>query len=277
MNQDKPTPDDVVRKTAAMVRLLHKLMDDYGNELSQDVEFGAPAPTVDLVGFVAWLRNRLPMTSIDEIENYLTATNTTMPVWDMMVEIIEHEAGINRLVPLWPEIMLANRPNPTYPLSSICTLVVLRWKDGKAIPLSSFIPWEFAGLDHTFTDGMCCSMVQTSAHNLSHILGDTGLDKLHAQSFRAEPRHFEVMINLMKAIASGEVSVINKDREIRAIPDIDREGCLSAVSLLSDMFVPPVPEGVAPQLAKVRAQIAAKAQDAAAPATKPPQPTSGWA
>lgn len=132
--------------------------------------------------FLAWLSNRANLWSLEQIAEILQTSGAEMPVWQTVAALCDDPLGANRLSALWQRVLLADRAAPNPPLFSAHHVVLLRWQDGKASLLSSYIdPSGLGEEESAITDGMVTMLLPVQSSYFADQIIKQGLDRLHQE------------------------------------------------------------------------------------------------
>jgi hypothetical protein len=195
----KPTPNefDDINATMRLVRLFGY----YAIRYCEDNDVPLPQRShIDPHAFGEWLSDRLSYNDYDEREAVLKATNCEDLDWEKMRAILDSPGGITKISAIWGQVAMHYRAAPQNPLESIHLIALLKYADGKAVPLSSFIPKELV-VQCQFTDGRAADLVANGAHMLANTFYSVSIDALHNESaVQADEFIFEMLMGVCQQV-----------------------------------------------------------------------------
>lgn len=266
--------DETIVRTEALIRLCSVLFQEWcDSNLTTQEESSRLSP----VDFIMWVRENLEYRTTPQIADICLKADVTEPTWEQFLAYVDDPVGANRLAAIWPQVTLAWRGKPANEVSSLHVLGLLKWADGRSLPLSCFVPSEIANSRGVLDDGAVCTLLQINAHNLSDIVVEQSLDTLYTQaSNNTTESDFHVMMGLMLQVLRGDLLLVSKNSQKPVqIDSVRLPGCLAIVRLLQFMYAPPIPKFVQGYIDQFHAERTAAAEQAAAP--DQPKQTGGWA
>jgi hypothetical protein len=189
--------------------------------------------------------------------------------------LADEPTGANQLAGVWPQITLNFRGKPRNRLESIHTVCLLKWDDGRVVPLSSFVPAELSSVQGEFTDGSVATLMQVGANNLMQMLMQFSLDHLHDhKSSEADDNAYEVVMGLvLKLLNGGQIIDPVSGQQLRVADDMIPR-CQEVMRVLQSMFRPPIAPQIQQQIQQVR-QRRERKQTMQRPDAHA-QPEGGW-
>lgn len=133
------------------------------------------AAAVDPVAFLDWYNTNNFLFNRAEVTQELGIDDDC---FDYPDGICGTPAGANRLAGVWHRIALSKRPEPEHEVESVTLVAMIKWRDGKLIPISSFVPMVMGKDAPGFDDGIVCSMIASHGHELMNPVVQSGLDGL---------------------------------------------------------------------------------------------------
>jgi hypothetical protein len=228
--------------------------------------------------FLDWFRE-LDSTCTFEIRDaYIEQAGVDPVAWDALVALAHDPLGANRLAGVWPQVVLKNRGEPAHGLESLHVIVLLRWRDGKAAPLSSWAHVDLAEAGTVLDDGAVCTLVQTRAHDLMEMIASKSLDTIHDDhAVQANDHAFDVLMGLMLKVIRGARILDEGSTEAQALHPNVRGDIEMVFRLLQGMFRPPLAPQVREYLEARRAERYAQLHPPESPQPEAPQsePSTG--
>lgn len=281
-SEPTPVPQEERNTTLQLIKLAHHMLVDYCAIHNIPPETAAQRVAVNV--FLDWARQRFDMMTQEDAESLRNEAKVSPKAFDTLSALAHDELGPNKLAGVWSQVVLQHRGNPTFEVESLHTICLVKWKDGRSGLLSNFVPAELASEEAVFTDGMICTLIQTSAHALMEIVRDNSLDRLHSeQSMDASDASYDILMGLLLKIIQG-ASIIEQGQFLspeaedalkqyaRKLDPKKRAGCEGVMRTLQAMFRPPIPPQVVELIQHRRAKRLAKMPSH----TPPTYPASGW-
>ncbi len=209
---------------------------------------------VSPVPFLSWLREKAVTLSADDAISYWQQAEVGEVVWHALLDMAHDPMGANQLQTVWLAVTLADRPKPAVRVESIHVISLIKWQDGKAMPLSSLVPRELVNNAHLIDDAVACTSIQMQSASLVEVLRQMGLD--HAHDFRADmadEEAFEVLMGLLLKILQGATIIDPSSGQQLKLGHHMVERCQRVQRLLQAMFRPPIPPEVRAEIEKQRA------------------------
>ena len=260
-----PQNDHVIRRTEQLLKLCQYLFHETYctlNDIPKDKVIQVPVQD-----FVMWLHGYMNQLSSDDECAICEAAGVEHAIWDFLYARCHEQDGVNQLAGVWPQIALSSRGKPKDKLESMHMCVTLRWKDGRVVPVSAFVPCELASSDAEFTDGIVCTLIQSNAHGLMQVVRDIGLDDLHdKQATVASDAAYEQLMGLVILCLEG-AKIIRPGMEVKPENVVElapeaREAALTVKMLIQKIYRPPMDPGVRSIMQQLRARKQQKEQQA---------------
>jgi hypothetical protein len=156
--------------------------------------------------FLAWLNERWPMVDQTALREDLQVSDESIT----FVDAIVHAAnGALTIQPVWPRIVLHDRPWPKHQVKSLHTVMLIEWEDGTLYPASRYLPMMLAsgpGLQgHAGCNDALLACQLFSTRDWIQDIIHTSLDVIHdtrAANYGGD-HPFDVMMGLMLWIVAA--------------------------------------------------------------------------
>lgn len=208
--------------------------------------------------FLGWLQSQSGLFDVGDI---LEKSGVDASVWDFIWTVIGSGSAVESLMPVWYAICLSDRPDPSHDLAAVHAVLLITWKDGRVMPLSSHVSQDLLAPSLKLNDGLVANIIRRTV--LSLFVGNVvehGLDTLHDQSrdYRGTTAvdPYEYLAGLVAKNLAGD-----------SIPEAYRKPVADVWRLLQALFRPPIDPAI-------RAQIEAQRRRAAGPGGS--AVTGGW-
>lgn len=261
--------------TKSLTKLCAILFEEFCQEREIPAEHVA---SVSPVPFLAWFCEKNVITAAEAMQDYCTRAEAGEVVWQALVDLAHDPMGANQLQTVWYTVTLGGRPDPKDRLDSIHVIALLKWADGRAMPLSSFVPRELVNDARKFNDGIACTTIQMQAASLVEALRQIGLNDAHDfRSQVADEEAFEIVMGLLLKILMGATIIDPQTEQHVKLGKELLERCQNVQRLLQAMYRPPLPPEIQARIEAKRAEE--RAQEArqrppSSPLILPGQ--SGW-
>lgn len=172
-----------------------------------------------------WLRQRWGGI-LDEVEGYALAAyeQERDEVCDKLKVHPDHflfvtklaysYAGPSQVTPIWPSVVLVDRPPPKVPLRSLHACFLLEWEDGSFMPYSCFVPAELASTagvpaENGLTDAVVANQLWAFVRSWVADIVTQGIDVLRdTKSSRYGGEYpFNVLMGLMRYIVEANKAI----------------------------------------------------------------------
>lgn len=261
--------------TKSLLKLCAILFEEFCQEREISEEHVA---TVSPVPFLAWFREKNVITVAESVQDYCARAEAGEVVWHALADLAHDSMGANQLQTIWHAVTLGNRPDPKDRLDSIHVIALLKWTDGRAMPLSSYVPRELVNSSHKFNDGIACTTIQMQAASLVEALRQIGLNDAHDfRSQIADEEAFEVVMGILLKILMGAAIIDPQTGQHVKLGKELMDRCQNVQRLLQAMYRPPLPPEIRQQIEAKRAEERAQEErqkPSASPLILPGQ--SGW-
>jgi hypothetical protein len=206
-------------------------------------------PDLQPADFLAWLASM----QISELELSLKL-GVSEKSCAFVLGLAHDPAGVNRLIVMWPYLILKHR-KMKYPLQSMQLFLVLHWRDQVVAPLSVYIHQDALIGGSVLDDAAVCGTVTQNSDSLLRDIKSIGLDGIHdkqsGNGIFAAPR----IIQLTQDIVNGVV----KRNEV---PDSDIAAVNQLLLFVSTMFPSDLPDHIKEAVAAGNRQAIAEAAEA---------------
>ena len=265
----EPEPDQIIVNTQELLRLTCALFDLYCEQ--NDVPEQS-RPNVNVVAFLQWFSASGFTYYSEAVQDLCAGANAEEKTWNVLVHMAEQPLGANLLQTVWPQVVLAHRAQPKTRVDSMHLIALIKWMDGRAAPLSCYVPRELCDPSAVFDDGKMATVLQMQANSLVESVRTIGLDHLHDfRSQMADEGAFDALMGLILMVLNGAPVVNDKGETVKLGPHTV-ERCTNVFRLLQAMFRPPLPPEIR---AQIEARRAAEVSGGFQP-IDPPEIKGGW-
>ena len=273
-NDSNEGSDPTVIKTEQLIALTTTFFQEFCEETELDPMHGAQVNHVD---FLEWLNNRRTTLTVDAATQYCEKAKCSMITWHALMNLADDPGGANQLMVVWDQVVLAYRGTPVNQLDSLHMIVLLKWKDGRVAPLSSYVPGELANNQGIFTDGGVCSLLQLTAHSLKQTILQMPLDAIHdGHSQVADDNSYEILMGLLLKIIRGAKFVDPDNEQVMNLDPKWKDSCTNVMRTLQAMFRPPIPPEVRQEIKRRQRQMQKAQEQGNDNVIMPGKPQSGW-
>jgi len=262
------------QQTEQLLQLVGRLFHTHCEEREIPLD---QAGQVNPINFLEWLKEHIKLWNVEDVQELCEEVGCATAVFDRLVSLSEDPTGPNQLAGVWPQVTLAFRGSPQNELASIHSVVLLKWRDGRVVPLSSFVPAELSSVNGELSDGNVCTLIQVGARNIMEMVVNFSLDDLHDhKSSYADDQAYEMLMGLVIKMLQGAIIIDPTDEDSIKLPpekrlrlrDDLKPRVQDVMRVFQSMFRPPIAPEVQKQINAMREQQVAAKQQA-----KPPAPT----
>jgi len=197
-------------------------------------------PDVTPYDFLSWLHGYQNQVNPGTMAEGL-GVDTAAVVY--MLGMANEPTGPNKLIAMWPYVILSQRVTKN-PLLSMQLFLVLTWEDRTVAPLSIFLHRDVT--EGPLNDAAVCSTVTTHSQSLLREVMERGLDHVHDSRQGNGLFGSSRIVQLIQGLVNGTV-----DRA--AVPDSDMVAANQLLHFMAQMFIDHVPQEAAEELrAKAR-------------------------
>lgn len=201
----------------------------------------AQFPTISPADLVRWLAMRKITLSPHTIANDL-GERSSLEAAEFMLRLPDDPTGANRLVSMWPYLIMANR-TAERKLRSFQIFAVLCWDDDVVCALSKLIHRDVVGQDITNAD--VAHAITTQPADMMNDIVEHGLDGLHAMHVINELRGSPGTIDLIRQ----SLNLSPQHFTTEQIAQIE-----ALLIFFANFFVKEVPQHLCDEAAEVRKQ-----------------------
>jgi hypothetical protein len=274
MEDENPGIDGVVIQTDAMLKLCKVLWEEY---CAQHETTPAKAWETDHLEFLGWLRGQQSLWTSDNVEHFCTQAQADPKTWDVLMFIPDEVNSISQFARIWPQVTMAYRPQPAVELESLHTVMLLKFKDGRVAPLSSFVPAEMASEGASFGDGTLATMMAVTADQLIAGFKKVGLADIYKNRTQATSEEaFNTVMGLLLKLLQGAEIINPEDGQRLHLAESLQPICQEIKYVLQFMYSPPIPQEVRALMEQRRRIRAARKLPPRTVATGQDGPKSGW-
>lgn len=158
------------------------------------------------VYFLSWLHNNLPLLDPAEL---CTAAGVDYTVWEFVKDLVESPVGVERLMPVWHPICLADRPPNKCTLNSFTFTLQLNFDDGRIQPIQCHVTRDMLDDGEKLDDKTVAMIMTRNVQQMIEPIIATGLDAQHenAEDYGGEHPFNVLMGSFLKIIPQLDPSL----------------------------------------------------------------------